>query len=161
MDSALNFFLFFSKVLPDNDKKNDNIDNKRQRFFLFLHQKCCPRLSKVVVKKSTTTLTTKDNGSLIPSQKMLSKVVLRCCLKKHDNKDNKRQRFFLFLHQKCCPRLSKVVVRKSHSIRPYFSSSPLRSYCFLFPTGGSVRVIRTTAVRERLRCTASSKASIC
>ena len=134
MESALSFFLFFSKVLPDNDKKNDNIDNKRQRFFLFLHQKCCPRLSKVVQS---------------------------CRLKKHDNIDNKRQRFFLFLHQKCCPRLSKVVVRKSHSIRPYFSSSPLRSYCFLFPTGGSVRVIRTTAVRERLRCTASSKASIC
>ena len=59
-------------------KKNDNIDNKRQRFFLFLHQKCCPRLSKVVVKKNTTTLTTKTTILFIPSPKMLSKVVQSC-----------------------------------------------------------------------------------
>ena len=39
-------------------------------------------------------MTTKDNDSLISSPKMLSKVVQSCRLKKHDNKDNKRQRFF-------------------------------------------------------------------
>ena len=77
------FLFFFSKVLPDGNKKNDNIDNE-------------------------------DNGSLIPSQKLLSKVVQSCRQKKYDNIDNKRQRFFLFLHQKCCPRLSKVVVKKKY-----------------------------------------------
>ena len=63
------FSLSFSSIETKNHKidteKHDNIDNKRQRFFLT--QKM---LSKVVLRcsqKSTTTLTTKDNGSLIPS----------------------------------------------------------------------------------------------
>ncbi len=48
----------------------------------------------------------------------------------------------------------------SYSIRPHFISSPSLSYCLRLPTGGSVRVMRTTAVRSRLRAIASSKASM-
>ena len=121
------FFFSFQKFYRTMIKKNDNIDNKRQRFFNSFPKNVvqgCPKLLSEIARQQRQQKTT---ILFIPIPKMLS----------------------------------KVVVRKSHSIRPYFSSSPLRSYCFLFPTGGSVRVIRTTAVRERLRCTASSKASIC
>ena len=45
-------------------------------------------------------------------------------------------------------------------LRPYFISSPLASYCLRLPTGGSVSVMRTTAVRDILRSTAASKASM-
>ena len=49
----------------------------------------------------------------------------------------------------------------SYSMRPYFISSPLVSYCLRLPTGGSERVMRTIAVRDMLRSTAASKASMC
>ena len=48
----------------------------------------------------------------------------------------------------------------SYSMRPYFNSSPLVSYCLRLPTGGSERVMRTIAVRDILRSTAASKASM-
>lgn len=60
-------------------------------------------------------------------------------------------------HLRGCLSLSFCSV---HSIRPHFISSPCLSYCLRLPTGGAVRVIFTTAVRSKLRLTASSNASI-
>ena len=53
-----------------------------------------------------------------------------------------------------------LTLNPAHSILPYLSSSPCLSYCLRLPTGGSVRVILTTAVLSRLRAIASSKASM-
>ena len=53
-----------------------------------------------------------------------------------------------------------LTLNSAHSILPYFISSPCLSYCLRLPTGGSVRVILTTAVLSRLRAMASSKASM-
>ena len=53
-----------------------------------------------------------------------------------------------------------LTLNPAHSILPYFISSPCLSYCLRLPTGGSVRVILTTAVLSRLRAIASSKASM-
>ena len=47
-----------------------------------------------------------------------------------------------------------------HSIRPHFISSPCLSYCLRLPTGGSIKLMRTTVVRSRLRAMASSNASM-
>lgn len=44
-----------------------------------------------------------------------------------------------------------------YSILCHFISSPCLSYCLRLPTGGSVSVMRTTAVRSRLRAMAVSK----
>lgn len=55
---------------------------------------------------------------------------------------------------------SLLLLNPGHFILPYFISSPCLSYCLRLPTGGSVRVILTTAVRSRLLAIASSKASI-
>ena len=48
-----------------------------------------------------------------------------------------------------------------YSILPYFISTPSLSYCLRLPVGGSVSVMRTTAVRDRERAMLWSKASMC
>lgn len=45
-----------------------------------------------------------------------------------------------------------------YSILPYFLATPSLSYCLRLPVGGSVNVMRTTAVRERERAMLWSKA---
>ena len=48
-----------------------------------------------------------------------------------------------------------------YSILSYFISTPSLSYCLRLPVGGSVSVMRTTAVRDRERAILWSKASMC
>ena len=62
-------------------------------------------------------------------QKVLSKVVPRCRQKKHDNIDNKDNISFLF--QKCCPKLSFVVVKKNHLFMKMFIfvSENIKMFC--------------------------------
>ena len=109
-----------SKVVPRCRLKNDNIDNKDN---ISISKKCCPRLSLVVVKKITTTQTTKTTF-------LFPKSVVQGCLslssKKHDNKDN-----ISILFQKCCPRLSLVVVKKNHLFMKIFIfvSENIKMFC--------------------------------
>ena len=49
----------------------------------------------------------------------------------------------------------------AYSILPYFISTPSLSYCLRLPVGGSVSVMRTTAVRDKERVMLWSKASMC
>ena len=120
---------------PSLSSKKVTTTQTTKTTFLSYSQKCCPRLSLVVVKKTRQHKQQRQHFYLIP--KVLSKVVPRCrqnkhdntnnkdnisisksvvqgCLslssKKHDNIDNKDNISFLF--QKCCPRLSLVVVKK-------------------------------------------------
>ena len=93
---------------PSLSSKKVTTTQTTKTTFLSYSKKCCPRLSLVVVKKNTTTQTTKTTFL------SYSKNVIQGCpslsSKKHDNIDNKDNISFLF--QKCCSRLSLVVVKK-------------------------------------------------
>ena len=84
------------------------------------------KLSLVVVKKTRQHKQQRQHFYLIP--KVLSKVVLRCRLK-NDNIDNKDNNSFLF--QKCCPKLSFVVVKKNHLFMKIFIfvSENIKMFC--------------------------------
>ena len=91
--------------------------------FRVLYSTYYTKLSLVVVKKSHDN---KDNISI-------SKSVVQGCLslssKKHDNIDNKDNISILF--QKCCPRLSLVVVKKNHLFMKIFIfvSENIKMFC--------------------------------
>ena len=127
------FSTYYTKLSFVVVKKYDNTNNKDN---ISISKKCCPRLSLVVVKKkSRQHLQQRQHFYLIP--KVLSKIVPRCRQKKSRQHRQQRQHFFLiptsvvqgcpslsskkhdnkdsisFLFQKCCPRLSIVVVKKN------------------------------------------------
>ena len=116
-----NISILFPKVIvqgcPSLSSKNTR--QQRQHFYL-IPKSYCPRLSLVVVKKYDNT-NNKDNISIL-----FPKVIVQGCpslsSKKHDNIDNKDNISFLF--QKCCPRLSFVVVKKIIFSWKYLSLSP-------------------------------------
>ena len=103
-------------------KSHDNTNNKDNISFLF--QKCCPRLSIVVVKKTRQHRQQRQHFLLIP------KSVVQGCpslsSKKHDNKDS-----ISFLFQKCCPKLSFVVVKNNHLFMKIFIfvSENIKMFC--------------------------------
>ena len=106
------------------------------RLCLYLHQRC-----------NHTNYKLRTNATI--GEAVLHDVVLHNLLRSiHD------------LHNLCYVRRPCFSDNPAHSIRPHLSSSPSLSYCLRLPTGGSVRVILTTAVLSRLRAIASSKASI-
>ena len=120
--------------------------------FRVLYSTYYTKLSLVVVKKSHDNTNNKDNISFL-FPKVLSKVVPRCrqkntttqttflfpksvvqgcpslSSKKHDNIDNKDNISILF--QKCCPRLSLVVVKKNHLFMKIFIfvSENIKMFC--------------------------------
>ena len=68
-------------------------------------------------------------------------------------------RYYLF--RKILPLSEDITFIGVYSILPYFISTPSLSYCLRLPVGGSVSVMRTTAVRDRERVMLWSKASMC
>ena len=79
----------------------------------------CPSLSS---KQVTTTLTTQTTKTTFLFPKSVVQGCLSLSSKKHDNKDN-----ISILFQKCCPRLSLVVVKKTRQHRQQ------RQHFFLIP----------------------------
>ena len=131
---------------PSLSSKKVTTTQTTKTTFLSYSQKCCPRLSLVVVKKYDNT-NNKDNISIsksvvqgcpsLSSKKVTTtkttflfpKSVVQGCpslsSKKHDNIDNKDNISILF--QKCCPRLSLVVVKKTRQ------NKQQRQHFFLIP----------------------------
>ena len=106
-----------------SSKKHDNIDNKDNISISKSVVQGCPSLSS---KKSRQHRQQRQHFYF---QKVLSKVVPRCRQKKHDNIDNKDNISFLF--QKCCPKLSFVVVKKNHLFMKMFIfvSENIKMFC--------------------------------
>ena len=135
---------------PSLSSKKVTTTQTTKTTFLSYSQKCCPRLSLVVVKKYDNT-NNKDNISIsksvvqgcpsLSSKKVTTtkttflfpKSVVQGCpslsSKKHDNIDNKDNISILF--QKCCPRLSLVVVKKNHLFMKIFIfvSENIKMFC--------------------------------
>ena len=133
---------------PSLSSKKVTTTQTTKTTFLSYSQKCCPRLSLVVVKKTRQNKQQRQHFFHIPKSVVQScpslsskkitttqttkttflfpKSVVQGCLslssKKHDNKDN-----ISILFQKCCPRLSLVVVKKTRQHRQQ------RQHFFLIP----------------------------
>ena len=112
------FSTYYNRLSLVVVKKTRQNKQQRQHFFHIPKSvvQSCPSLSS---KKITTTQTTKTTF-------LFPKSVVQGCLslssKKHDNKDN-----ISILFQKCCPRLSLVVVKKTRQHRQQ------RQHFFLIP----------------------------
>ena len=116
------FSTYYNRLSLVVVKKTRQNKQQRQHFFHIPKSvvQSCPSLSS---KKITTTQTTKTTF-------LFPKSVVQGCLslssKKHDNKDN-----ISILFQKCCPRLSLVVVKKNHLFMKIFIfvSENIKMFC--------------------------------